>query len=368
MKTYKQQIRKQTFRTKLLFSLVIFLGLTSMAAAQEFAGEPSGIEARFNVGYTVLDFNYIDGDSEKTITVAVWYPTDEVPHEFNYGGPTIGNIAIKADLDTNSGPYPLLVFSHGGGGTGIGSVFFTESLAAQGWIVAAPDHHDKYSFVRIRTGQNPDFARSDFLKWVNQIVSSGPEEREPYLYRLDELQAVLDGMTGSEQFAKFIDKDKIAVGGHSFGGYTALGLCGTIPERYDDRIKAVLLFSTGAGGYLFSEEELSRVNMPLMIYLGKRERHQMRASVAMEEIVDKIYRSAASSKYFLEIEGANHFSFNNRFDHRFITRYFSGTEEQFDVIRSYSIAFLEKHVAGNESADTVLFKKHPMLSRFIYEP
>ena len=59
------------------------------------------------------------------------------------------------------------------------------------------------------------------------------------------MQFALDQMLLSDQFGKFINEDKIAVGGHSLGGYTALGLCGTIPERHDKRVGALLLFSTG---------------------------------------------------------------------------------------------------------------------------
>ena len=132
-----------------------------------------------------------------------------------------------------------MVFSHGYGGGGLGAVFFTEALAARGWIVAAPDHHDRHSAVRIRTGRQ-DFDRAGLLRHAREIAGSGPDDRGPYLYRLDEMKVALDGMVESKLFGKIIDRGKIAVGGHSFGGFTSLGLCGTIPERRDARIKAVL--------------------------------------------------------------------------------------------------------------------------------
>ena len=36
------------------------------------------------------------------------------------------------------GPFPLVVFSHGFGGCGIPSIFFTETLARQGYVVVRP--------------------------------------------------------------------------------------------------------------------------------------------------------------------------------------------------------------------------------------
>jgi predicted dienelactone hydrolase len=148
----------------------------------------------------------------------------------------------------------------------------TERLAARGWIVVAPDHHDRHSAVRIRIGQNKEVDRWGLLHHAKEIASSSPADQGKYLYRLDEMKLAIDGMLNSPTFSNSIDKERIAVGGHSLGGYTALGFCGTIKKRHDHRIKAVLLFSTGAGGYLFTRDELRSVKMPSMLFLGEREK------------------------------------------------------------------------------------------------
>jgi predicted dienelactone hydrolase len=247
-------------------------------------------------------------------------------------------------------------------------VFFAEALAARGWIVACPDHHDKHSAVRIRTGQQKDFGRLGLLRHAKEIAASSSSDRAKYLYRLDEMRLVLDSMLASDPFGQLIDRDRVAVGGHSFGGFTALGLCGTIKERHDSRIKTVLLFSTGAGGYLFTESELAAIRIPSMLFMGEREKHQRRGSKTMSELSSKVYRSVSSPKYFLEVKGGSHFSFNNRFSYTRAAKLMSGTEEQFEVIRRYSIAFLEKYVAGREDSDHVLERSDPLLKRYDTEP
>ncbi len=270
--------------------------------------------------------------------------------------------------DAGNSPYPLLVFSHGYGGSGLSAVFFTEALAAHGWVVACPDHHDEYSAARIRTGPQKNFDRLGFLRGAREITNSGPGDRGKYLYRLDEMSLVLNSMLTSASFGKLIDGDRIAVGGHSLGGFTALGLSGTIPDRRDPRIKAVLLFSTGAGGYLFREDELAGVRIPSMLFMGEREERQSRGSGTMVELSTRIFVKVSPPKYFLEVKGASHFSFNNRFTDNRMARLLSGTEVQFRVIRRYSIAFLEKYVAGRQDSGHVLEHSDPMLTRYLAIP
>lgn len=356
--------RLPLIRLDVIFGIMLIL---ICAVAESMAQEGNCVPS-FNVGYRVLDFNYQKDGREETLTVAVWYPTAARPKPYSYGTSIEGKIAVDAVPLSGGGPYPMLVFSHGYGGSGLSAVFMTERLAACGWIVAAPDHHDRHSAGRIRTGRAEDFDRQGFLREARDIGTSSPDDRDKYLYRLDEMKLAIDRMVASDAFHKLIDDSRIAVGGHSFGGFTALGLCGTIPERFDPRIKAVLLFSTGAGGYLFRESELTRVQMPSMLYLGQHEREQLRGTQTMTEIANKIYRNLPSPKYFLEVKGANHFSFNNSFATNSRVRMLSGNLEQFDVIRRYSIAFLEKHVAGRKDAVRFLEQGDPMLTRFLREP
>jgi predicted dienelactone hydrolase len=360
----------ETVYSKMARLAGVFLLLSILICAPVLGSDEKGEARHFNVGYQVLDLKYLKDGQDNALTVAVWYPTaaQEKPH--NYGGTTSGNIAVDAAPYAEKGPYPLLVFSHGYGGSGIGAVFFAEALAARGWIVAAPDHHDRYSAVRIRTGQVKDYDRRGLLRHAKQIASSSREDRDKYLYRLDEIKLVLDRMLTSDPFGRLINLERIAVGGHSFGGFTALGICGTIKERHDARIKAVLLFSTGAGGYLFNDEELAAVRIPSMLFLGERERDKKRGrGMTMAEISDKVYRNMPPPKYFLEVKGANHLSFNNQFTSRRAKRFMSGNDEQiFDVIRRYSIAFLEKHVEGMKDSEHMLKRSDPMLSRYAREP
>ena len=332
-------------RSRLLIGALLLPGMWG------WTGAPRPLS---RVGYQVLDLQCEVGAGKRVVTVAAWYPTVAATKPYTYAGDARGRVALNAAPRADGGPYPLLVFSHGYGGGGIGAVFLTEALAARGWIVVAPDHHDRHNAVRIRTGKR-EFDRRSLLLHALQITNSQPEDRHEYLYRLDEMQAVLDGILESEPFRSVIDRTRIAVGGHSFGGYTALGLCGTIPARHDSRIKALLLFSTGAGGYLYTEQELARVKMPSMLLMGEREKDARRGrGTTMTELSEKIFNNVSPPKYFLEVRRANHLSFSNWFGSRRLPRLRRDEKRLQDVIRRCSMAFLEEHVAGRQGIDRVL--------------
>ena len=324
------------------------------------------LTSAYKVGFRAVDLDFPNSKTETELTVAVWYPSTDKPEQFIYGGPTKGMVAVKGEPIKTQEQFPLLIFSHGYGGFGFSAVFLTEHLAAQGWVVVAPDHHDSHFVGRIHTGRNKKLERSGFLQYAKQIASSSPSDRKKYVYRLNEMQCALDGILKHPVFGPLIDKDKMVLGGHSFGGYTVLGLCGTIPQIYDPRIKAVLLFSTGAGGYLYTADELSNVCIPTMLFMGERERNHKRGDKTMLEIQKKIFSNISAPKYFLEVKGAGHFSFNNQLFSTLGSWILSGNKNTFAVIRRYSIAFLEKYTAGKSYLDQVLDKKDPML-QFLVE-
>lgn len=329
--------------------LFSFWGIMRGAA---HAGETYSIERHYQVGYRVLDFSYRVNGIDKMLTVAVWYPASVKGQPYRYGGPAKGNVALDAPVRADKSGYPMFVFSHGYGGGGLSGVFLTERLASRGWIVVAPDHHDSVSAVRIRQGAAGSFDRSGLLHDGGEISRSTPADRQKYDYRIEELQLTIEEMIKSPDFGRHIDARRLAVGGHSFGGFTALGVCGAVDRRTDPRVKALVLFSTGAGGYLFEKEELGRVAVPAMIFLGQQERAQHRGARTMGSLAEKVYNSISGPKYFLEIKGADHFSFNNALKNSFFARRMSGTKAEFDVISYYALRFLEKYVQGDNSRVT----------------
>ncbi len=115
-----------------------------------------------------------------------------------------GTVKIKAPLRTGPAPYPLVVLSHGTGGSGWQMGWLGIALARHGVIVAAVDHHGN-------TGAEEHYDPRGFILWWE---------------RARDLQRVIDRLLADTLFGPHIDRQRIGAAGFSLGGYTVMALAG----------------------------------------------------------------------------------------------------------------------------------------------
>src|ERR1700677_3762337 len=142
---------------------------------------------------------------------------------------TYKNVAVR-DVQVRDGKWPLLVFSHGSGGTRVGYVFFTEFMASHGYIVMAADHigNSRYTIVNGKV-----------------VPAGGPRGQASTAGRPQDVSYLIDVATkmngGSDgRFAGRVDLDKIAAAGMSFGGSTTEN----VVEK-EKRVKAGVMLAPG---------------------------------------------------------------------------------------------------------------------------
>ena len=165
---------------------------------------------------------------------------------------------------TNSGPFPLVVFSHGFASDIDKYDALFEHWASHGYIIIAPYHLDGGGSLRgifnsVRYGtENLIAARVDDMRLILD-----------HLDKLDELQ------TGLSQH---IDREHIAAAGHSFGAFTAQqfgGAAGVNPdngerlEGRDSRITAVLAISPPGEMFdLINDQSWLQMDTPMLATTG----------------------------------------------------------------------------------------------------
>jgi predicted dienelactone hydrolase len=150
------------------------------------------------------------GDPEKDLRCTVWYPAEdsavEVKQEVGPPGGALfeaGMAAPDAGLVRSGKKLPLILLSHGSGGSAVQMAWLGTALAQAGFVAVAVDHPGNNA--------NGKLTPEGFALWWE---------------RATDLSQVLDGMLADPEFGGRINPDKIGAAGFSLGGYTVLELAG----------------------------------------------------------------------------------------------------------------------------------------------
>jgi dienelactone hydrolase len=137
-----------------------------------------------------------------------------------------------------SAPRPLIVFSHGIGGSRAGYSYLGQHFAQQG---IASLHVQHVGSDRSLWGGNP-------LTLVTRLQGAAQENEA--VHRVRDLSFALDRLLAGSQGA-LVDRERVVAAGHSYGANTAMLVAGArvvrggrVIELHDARFKAVLLLSS----------------------------------------------------------------------------------------------------------------------------
>ena len=134
------------------------------------------------------------------------------------------NDAVR-DAPMRDGRYPLVIFSHGNGGTRNQNTFWCDYLASHGYIVVSPDHTGNARFTII----DGAIVRGSGAERTH----SGEDRPKDMSRLLDENDQVRDkgtDKTGDKRFAGHIDTAHTAATGMSFGSWTSVMTADTDPR------------------------------------------------------------------------------------------------------------------------------------------
>jgi len=208
----------------------------------------------------------------RTLETVVLYPAEGRPAGAEVPG---------APPFVQEGPYPLVVFAHGFTANGPVYVSRLRHWAEAGYVVAAP------TFPLSSRGAPGGPNLSDY-----------DEQPADVRFVIDSLLALDD--SGDGPLADLIDEEHIAVGGHSLGAITTIGLAFN-DCCHDGRVDAVFPVSgiqlpfAGAPDY---DEDL-----PLLLVHGDHD------EIVPYAFSGAVYRQAAAPRFLLTLTGAPHTPF-----------------------------------------------------------
>jgi predicted dienelactone hydrolase len=176
---------------------------------------PAGVSAQdFHVGETartIAPARTRDWRGARThaLVTRIWFPVDaatpERPHLIGASGHEImvGAPIAQGPLAAARQRYPLLLLSHGTGGSADSLDWVGAGLARAGYIVVAVNHPGNNALE--------PYTPEGFLLWWERAA---------------DLSDALDAILADPKFAERVDRDRIGAVGFSLGGYTVLEVAG----------------------------------------------------------------------------------------------------------------------------------------------
>jgi predicted dienelactone hydrolase len=167
---------------------------------------------------------------------------------------------------SSAGPLPVVLFSHGLGGTREGGAVWGEAWAAAGFVVVHLQHAGS-DLAAVRAVTNT-FADQRALR-----SAAGPAQ---LLARLRDVSFGLDEIgrrhaARQERWAS-VRPDQVGMCGHSFGAHTTLGMAG---QRYggfdgvtEPRLAAFIAFSPSLPAVGDARQAFERITRPLLCITG----------------------------------------------------------------------------------------------------
>lgn len=168
-------------------------------------------------------FNWRGAKTHQLLTT-IWYPAEPTSTEYpqwigSAEAPfaSAGKAALNASLASSPEKFPLILLSHGTGGSDLMMAWLGVGLAAHGYIAIAVNHPGNNSF--------DEYTVQGFSFWWE---------------RAKDLSTLIDLFLAEPTFGPHIDPRRIGAAGFSLGGFTVIELAGGIGElsRYQDFCKS----------------------------------------------------------------------------------------------------------------------------------
>ncbi|MBF0316218.1 MAG: alpha/beta fold hydrolase [Oligoflexia bacterium] len=219
----------------------------------------------------------------------LFYPTQKGSSPIKFGSYLLDS-SPDAPIDVENSPLPLLLLSHGAGGSPLVYRHLILSLAKDGYVVAVPEHY----------GDNRN----------NNALSSTMENLEN---RPHHLRLTIDALAADLEWRNYVNTTSVAVLGHSMGGYTALAVAGGQPwtgmkqkveVTPDKRVKSLVLMAP-ATSWFVPNDSLENVEVPILLLTAEKDSITPRwqSQLILDLVPDR------TKITFKLIENGGHFSF-----------------------------------------------------------
>jgi predicted esterase len=295
-----------------LISIAAVLLLAACSDSNDNGLDFSSVGQEHAVGTTSMTFidtsrptaahSSVPEASTRTLETTLVYPADGTPGSA---------VTSDAPVDREGAPFPLIVLSHGLGGTVEYLLPLAEVWASKGYVVALP----RFPLTNSATQGGP----------VAQDVQNQPADVSFVIDRV-----LAESHTSGRLLSNAVDGDAIAASGHSNGGITTYGLVANSCCR-DPRIDAAIVLSGAVSPYAGGIYDLSDTPPILVV-------HGVNDDLTNYNQAVRDYNEIQPPKGLLTLEASNHGS------------YLNADDPAFDVVTQAAIDFLDGELRGDSAA------------------
>lgn len=255
------------------------------------------------------------------------------------------DIPVRVYFPTNNTLEPVILFSHGLGGSRKGSAFLGEHWAARGYAAVFLQHPGSDDSVW------QDKPASEQMPSMKQAASL-----DNFLLRVKDVSAVLNQLeiwdtNKTSPLAGRLDLKKVGMSGHSFGAVTTEAVSGeTLPmsgqQLTDPRIRAAIAFSPGSPKTGNVKKAFGSVKIPWLLMTGTKDV----APIGDQDLASRLAVYPAlhgAPKYEVVLFNAEHSVFTDRplpGDHE------PRNPNHHRVILALSTAFWDAYLRGDAGA------------------
>ena len=262
-------------------------------------------------------------------------------------------ICYPSDLGKDKEKLPVIIFSHGLGGSREGYAAYGQHWASFGYVVIFPQHHGSDSAVighgmaQMMMGKGDAQAFLDRVKDIHFVI--------------DQIEAMNAGKLNGKEYEPFqgaLDLKKIGMSGHSFGAVTTEAVIGEKflgdPEGKiaDHRITAAIAMSGTGSKNLDQDTAFGSITIPVF-YLTGTEDKSGNAKPADRRV--PFDHSKSPDTFLATFVGANHMAFSPR--KNLIP--LPDKEKYQNWIRQSTTAFWDAYLKGDEKAKRWLTEDFP---------
>ncbi len=273
-------------------SLVVSLCLlTAELSTAVLVAEESYDPLAVNDGVTSLLSEFRDAKRDRIIPLKIYLPPKSTA--------------------TSSDSSPLVIFSHGLGGSRENSKYLGEHFAGRGYVSI---------FVQHAGSDEALWKEGPLLGRIRAMTNAASLEN--LVLRCEDVIAVLDAIEiwnadSKHLLYKRVDMEHVGMCGHSFGAQTTQAVGGQsfplVGQRYfDKRIDAAIAFSPGAPADGKNQAAFSKVSIPWMLMTGTEDKSPIGTQTVATRL--QVYSSLPSSidRYEIVLFKAAHSVFSDR--------------------------------------------------------